>query len=84
MELKTIVGTIAALSGMMIMVPQVIQTLQTKHVADLSWNTLLLYLFSCSAWFCYGILGADAPIIGANAVALVAGTTQVYLKFKYS
>lgn len=82
--LKTIVGTVAALSGMFIMVPQVVKTLRTKHVADLAWQTLGLYLFSCIAWFLYGILGRDIPIIGANVVAIIAGATQIYLKHKYT
>lgn len=82
--LKIIIGTIAATSGMFIMVPQVIKTLRTKHVADLAWQTLGLYLFSCIAWFLYGLLGNDLPIIGANAVAIIAGATQIGLKIKYT
>ncbi len=77
------VGYTATAVGTCIMLPQVIKSLRTKHVQDLSALMLTLYLANCALWFSYGIMLPAKPVIVANAAGFAIGVIQVLLKARY-
>lgn len=79
-----IVGYSAAVVGTSLMLPQVIKSIQTKKVEDLSYLTVILYFLNCLLWGIYGILIWALPIIICNGIALLISLFQLLLKIKYN
>ncbi len=79
-----IVGYSAAVIGTSLMLPQVIKSLRTKEVGDISFAMLILYFFNCALWASYGILIYAIPVIICNVIALVISVVQITLKIKYA
>ncbi|MFA6447130.1 MAG: SemiSWEET transporter [Patescibacteria group bacterium] len=82
--LTQIIGYLAAAVGTAAMLPQVIKTLKTKKVSDLSLMMLVFYFVNCSLWLTYGILILAWPVIVCNFLALLISIIQLILKFKYN
>ena len=78
-----IIGYTAALFGTFLLVPQLIKTVHTKRVEDLSLFMLVVYIISCSVWAVYGVLLQSLPIILSNSVALCIGAVQIAFLFRY-
>ena len=81
--LVDVVGYTATIVGTGLMLPQVMKSLQTKKVGDLSLGMVWLYFFNCLLWFAYGILIRAFPVIIANGIGLVISVAQIFLKLKY-
>lgn len=79
-----IVGYVAAVIGTSLMLPQVIKSLRSKSVKDLSFLTLILYFVNCLLWLIYGIMLYAMPMIICNAVALGISIFQLIIKIKYN
>ena len=79
-----IVGFAAAVVGTALMLPQVIKSIKTKKVDDISFGTLVLYFFNCLLWSIYGVLIVAWPIIVCNFIALMVSIIQICLKVKYN
>jgi MtN3 and saliva related transmembrane protein len=79
-----LIGYLAAIIGTSIMIPQVLKTIKTKQVKDLSQSMLWLYFFNCLLWSVYGILIQAIPVIVCNTVALIISIIQLILKRKYN
>ena len=85
MELVTkIIGFLATIVGMSLMLPQVIKTIKTKEIKDVSLLMLIFYFFNCLLWLIYGILSIDWPLIICNTFTVTVSTIQLILKFKFS
>lgn len=82
--LTDVIGYLAATVGTLIMLPQVIRSIRTKHANDVSMVMLIAYIVNCVLWDIYGILLHSLPLILCNSIALVIGSIQMYLKIKYS
>lgn len=83
MELKTILGLVAATLTTISFLPQAIKVIKTKNTKDLS---LVMYIALTSGvllWLIYGFLLNDIPIMIANAITLVFATTILFMKVKY-
>jgi MtN3 and saliva related transmembrane protein len=78
----TIGYTVAILSAVT-MLPQIIKTIRTKNVQDISMIMLTLYITNTGLWVAYGILIGALPVVIADGLACFAGTTQLVLKLKY-
>jgi len=78
-----IVGYSAAVIGTSLMLPQVIKSIRTKSLRDVSSGMLVLYFLNCLLWFIYGILIIAYPVIITNAIALLISIIQIGLKIKY-
>jgi len=78
------IGYFAAVIGTSLMLPQVIKTLKTRSVKDLSYLTLFLYFLNCLLWAIYGFLIIAMPVIICNLIALVISIFQLGLKIKYN
>ena len=78
-----VIGYIAAAIGTVLMLPQVVKSICTKRVDDVSGLMLTAYLTQCVLWDIYGVLIWAVPLIVCNSVAFVIGTVQVVLKLRY-
>ena len=79
-----IIGFSAAVVGTALMLPQVIRSIKTKKVDDVSFGMLLLYFFNCLLWMVYGILILAWPVIICNFIAFIISIIQLILKMKYN
>ena len=85
MELLTqIVWFSAAAIWTSLMLPQVIKSIKTKKIDDLSFAMIILYFLNCALWLAYWILLNAVPMILCNFLALIISIIQLILKIKYS
>jgi len=74
-----VAGTLTSIAA----IPQVIKTLKTRHVRDISiWQPLLL-AFGVALWMVYGILIGDMPLIVANITPLICNAVLTGMKIRY-
>lgn len=82
--ITNIVGFAAAAVGTALMLPQVIKSLRTRRVDDVSFVMLVFYLLNCILWATYGFLIWALPVIICNLIATVIAVTQIVLKVRYT
>ena len=80
MEPTTLIGFLAAILGTICWIPQVLQTLRSRRVADLSLGTNLLLLSTVTLWLIYGIMLQEWPLILANIFSICCIGTIVLAK----
>ncbi|NTV50664.1 MAG: SemiSWEET transporter [Geobacteraceae bacterium] len=79
----TTIGLVAGSLTSVAAIPQVIKTLKTRHVRDISiWQPLLL-AFGVALWMIYGILINDLPLIVANIIPLICNVILTGMKIRY-
>ena len=79
----TTIGLVAGAFTSIASIPQVVKTLKTRHVRDISiWQPLLLTL-GVALWMIYGILIGDRPLIVANITPLVCNLLLTGMKIYY-
>ena len=79
----TTIGLVAGTLTSVAAIPQVIKTLRTRHVRDISiWQPLLL-AFGVALWMIYGILINDLPLILANITPLICNVILTGMKISY-
>lgn len=72
-------GTLTSIAA----IPQLVRTLRTRHVRDISiWQPLFLSA-GVSLWILYGILIKDLPLVLANIIPLVCNVWLSILKLYY-
>lgn len=65
-------------------VPQILKSLRTRSVKDISLITLLQLSMGVSLWIAYGVYLRDAIIIMANIITLASLLFILFLYFFYS
>ena len=65
------------------MFPQVMKSLRTRKMADVSSGTIVLYFFNCLLWLIYSWMIHAWPPVTANAIGLVISIVQIRLKVLY-
>ena len=79
----TTIGLLAGTLTSIAAIPQVVKTLKTRHVRDISiWQPLLL-AFGLALWMIYGILINDLPLILANITLLICNAVLTGMKIRY-
>lgn len=81
-----IVDAIGFLAGILIsisIIPQIVKSLKTKRVEDISFLMLLILILGEFLWIIYGIAIMSYPIIAMDGFAFVATAIMVYIKIKY-
>ena len=79
----TTVGLVAGTLTSIASIPQVVKTLKTRHVRDISvWQPLFL-AFGVALWMMYGLLINDLPLILANITPLVCNVVLTGMKIRY-
>ena len=83
MQIDTIIGSSAAVLGIISFFPQVLQVIRTKHTKDISLAMFILFCVSVSFWTTYGILKRDLIIIITNSTILLQSLIILGYKVKY-
>lgn len=79
----TAIGFVAGALTSVAAIPQVIKTMKSRHVRDISiWQPLLLAL-GVTLWMIYGIVINDVPLIIANVTPLVCNIILTWMKIRY-
>ena len=79
----TVIGTIAGVLTSLAAIPQVIKTLKSRHVRDISiWQPLLITI-GVALWMIYGILIRDMPLIISNVIPLICNALLTAMKISY-
>jgi MtN3 and saliva related transmembrane protein len=78
-----IIGYSAAVLTASTMIPQIIKSIRTKHVEDVSIAMIIMYTVNTGLWVAYGLLIGAQPIVMADGLACCMGITQFVLKMKY-
>ena len=81
--LAEMIGYAAAVVGTSLMLPQLIKSIRSKKVRDLSYGMLILYFFNCLLWMVYGLLILAWPVVICNAIAFVISIVQLVIKIIY-
>lgn len=83
---KIIINLIGFLAGFLtatIMIPQIIKSIKTKSVGDISLLMLIIYMSSSILWMIYGILIKSLPVAIADGFGFCVCTIQFIIKLKY-
>ena len=83
MDLKLIIGLIAASLTTFAFLPQSIRAIKSKHTKDLSLQMLIMMEIGVVIWIIYGSLISDIPLLFANIISFVFITVTLILKIKY-
>lgn len=79
----TTIGLVAGTLTSIAAIPQLVKTLQTRNVRDISiWQPLLLSV-GVSLWMMYGVLINDLPLILANITPLICNAALTGMKMRY-
>lgn len=76
----SVIGFMAAILGTICWIPQVVKTLRSREVKDLSLGTNALVLATVALWLIYGLLLGDWPLILANVFSVTCVGTIVAAK----
>ena len=83
MELKDIIGYIAAALTTFAFLPQVIRTWKSRSAKDLSYGAFILLGSGVVCWLAYGILIEDLPLIISNAIVLTLSLSILVMKIRF-
>ena len=81
--LTNIIGYSATVVATLIMLPQLIKTIKTKRVEDISMMMLIIFMVNNILWVIYGILSNGNPVIVANIIVFIIVLSVFVLKIKY-
>jgi MtN3 and saliva related transmembrane protein len=79
-----IIGISAGVLTSTSFIPQLIKTVKTKEVEDLSAFMLITRGLGLALWIVYGIMKSDIPVLLTFAFAFVVNTAVCFFKVKYS
>lgn len=81
--IATTIGLVAGTLTSIAAIPQLIKTLQTRNVRDISvWQPVLLSL-GVALWMLYGFLIKNMPLILANITPLICNVILTGMKIRY-
>jgi len=78
-----VVGFLAGILIGISILPQIIKSLKTRKVEDISFLMLLIIIFGEILWVIYGIMIKSSPIIAVDGFALLATLIMIYIKIFY-
>lgn len=79
-----IIGFTAGFLMAITMIPQIIKSLKTKSVEDISLLMLILYIIAAFLWMIYGILIKSLPVAITDGFAFCVSSMQLFIKIKYT
>ena len=81
MPIEVILGWIASLLCTLLLIPQIIKALQTRHTDDVSMSMLVLSVAGNGFWVAHAAMTQNIPlIVGAGLISLMSVTLII---FKY-
>lgn len=78
-----LIGYAAGILGSSIMIPQIIKSLKTKSVRDLSFLMIFILIICSFLWMIYGIMIKSMPITLMNVVSILINSILLIIKIKY-
>ena len=83
MNLVEIIGSLAAISSAVSLIPQITKVLKTRSTDDLSYGMLFLFLITSLLWVTYGLMISSAAVWGCNVFMTLTAILLLALKQKY-
>lgn len=83
MDLKTVLGTLAAIFTTIAFIPQVWHVVKTKSTKDISLTMFILFTLGVTFWLLYGVALGAMPVIVANTLVLILSAIILIYKIKY-
>ena len=77
------VGYAATVVGTSMMMPQLFKSWRTKHMRDVAFGTIILFILNCTLWGAYGLMLAAQPMIVANVIGFFIGLALLSLKLHF-
>lgn len=82
LDLKDLMGFIAAFLTTTAFLPQAYHSWKTRDLSGISLPMYSMFTLGVAAWLVYGILIDSLPVIVANAITLMLSAIVLYLKIK--
>lgn len=79
-----IIGFVAGIFTSINIIPQVIQSIKTKKVEDISLTMYVIYDLGLILWVTYGILIHSWPVTIMDGFACITSLVMTYIKIKYN
>jgi len=76
-------GTIALVSSIIGLLPQIYKSFKTKSTNDISLIMLLNYLVCSVSWIVYGICTNSSFVVWSNIVGLITSAISIIQKKRY-
>ena len=83
MNLVEIIGSLAAISSAVSLIPQITKVLKTRSTDDLSYGMLFLFLITSLLWVTYGFMISSTAVWGCNVFMTLTAILLLALKQKY-
>jgi uncharacterized protein with PQ loop repeat len=83
MELSQLVSWIGTATGTFISIPQLLKTMRTKKVGDLSPTTFMLIVITCSCFLMRMIVIKETAMIFYYVFLIAVNSLQLFLIWKY-
>ena len=77
-----LIGALAGALTTISFVPQVVQVLRTRRVADISLGMYVVFVSGIALWWTYGLLIHSWPILVANSITLLLAGTVLVMKIR--
>lgn len=84
MYMKEIIGIIAGIFTTLAVLPQVVKTIKSKSVEDISKWMFICLLIGVGSWTVYGIMKEDFPIIITNGISFILNGIMLSVKLSYN
>ncbi|MBE6447501.1 MAG: hypothetical protein E7015_03400 [Alphaproteobacteria bacterium] len=81
--IENIFGTIAMLTAIIGLLPQIVKSYKTKSTDDISMIMLWNYLIGSVAWVVHGICINSAYVVWSNVLGGIVSAISIYQKFLY-
>jgi uncharacterized protein with PQ loop repeat len=83
MELSQVLSWVGTVTGMFTSIPQLVKTIRTKRVEDLSPTTFILILITCSCLLARMIVIRESAFMVYYSLLILVNSLQLYLIWKY-
>ena len=83
-DIAEIIGYFGAGCLTITLIPQIIHTIKTKRVSDISYVFIFFQILTCILFLIYGIMIIEKPIIIANGVVFLQLLLFLGLKIKFN
>jgi MtN3 and saliva related transmembrane protein len=82
LELKDVIGSIAAVLTTAAFIPQVVHSYRERDSSGVSLLMYALFTLGVFLWLVYGLILGQWPIIAANSVTLVLAAAILWMRWR--
>ena len=83
MDFASLFGYAGTFTGVSFMLPQVLKSLKTGSVEDISWLMLWLLWLNVIFWGMHGFFLGSMPLVVVNVIGFIIVSFQIMLKHRY-